>query len=137
MAQLDAYLSFNGNCREAMTFYKECLGGELNIMTVGDSPVADKIPDMAKDSVMHADLKNGRLNLLGSDMMGKNLEHGNAITLCLNCSSEDEIQNYFSKLSSGGKVTQPLRVEFWGGTFGTLTDRFGLNWMFNYDKNRP
>ncbi len=136
MTQIDAYLRFNGNCREAMTFYKECLGGELAMQTVGESPVASQMPPAAQKSIMHAALTKGRLVLLASDMVGsEGVVKGNAIALTLNCGSEEEIKTYFAKLSSGGQVTYPLKTEFWGATFGQLTDKFGVDWMLNYDKN--
>ena len=135
MAQLSPYLSFNGNCREAMTFYQECLGGELHMQTVGDSPMAEKMPAEKKNNIMHSTLTAGDIVLMAADSM----DHepwvaGNAMTLCINCGSEEEITTFFNKLSVGGKVIHPLTVEFWGATFGMLTDKFGIQWMFNFEK---
>ena len=82
MTQINAYLTFNGNCREAMTFYKECLGGELNMQTVEGSPMEDQMPAHAKKQILHASLIKDDLVLLGSDMSrpGK-LIKGNTISL--------------------------------------------------------
>ncbi|HEX4205561.1 MAG TPA: VOC family protein [Ktedonobacteraceae bacterium] len=138
MTRINAYLGFNGNCREAMTFYQACLGGELTMQTFGESPMADQVPAEAKQNILHSSLTKGALVLLGSDMGSMGSEgfvKGNTITLCLDCSSEEEIQTFFTKLSAGGHITHPLKTEFWGGTFGDLTDKFGMNWMFSYDKN--
>jgi PhnB protein len=135
MAQINAYLYLDGTCREAMTFYKECLGGELTIMTVGESPMAAQLPPNAKNLVMHAMLRSGPLTLLASDSIGgAKLVAGTTVSLMLNCTSEEEIQSAFSKLSAGGKVGHPLKQEFWGATYGDFTDRFGVRWMLNYEK---
>jgi PhnB protein len=135
MTQINAYLRFNGNCRQAMTFYKECLGGELNMQTVGESPIANQSPREAHNNIMHSTLMKEGWTLLGSDMMNAGDRiNGNAIDLAINCSSEEEIQTFFSKLSAGGQVSYPLHKEFWGGMFGMLTDKFGNGWMLNYEK---
>jgi PhnB protein len=135
MTQLNAYLNFNGNCREAMTFYKECLGGELNMQTIGESPVANQMPKEARQNILHSTLiKDGSTLLMASDMIGAALVMGNAISLCLNCSSEEEIKSCFSRLSSGGEIKDPLGEKFWGDTFGALIDKFGINWLLNYHK---
>ena len=136
MAQLNPYLAFSGNCREAMTFYQGCFGGELTMQTMGESPMGEQTPAEAKDHIMHSQLTKGGLVIMASDMGGaEEPAQGSAVTLSLSCSSEEEIQTLFSKLAAGGQVTHPLQVEFWGATFGTLTDKFGMNWMLNYDKN--
>jgi PhnB protein len=134
MTHINAYLHFNGNCREAMTFYQECLGGELTMQTIGESPMAAQMSPEAKDSIMHATLTKGGLVLMASDMMGDKPDYGNVISLMLYCSSEDEIKDCFAKLSSGGTIQQPLAEQFWGANYGELTDKSGLNWMLNYDK---
>lgn len=72
---------------------------------------------------------------MGSDMMGARLKPGNSVALCLNCSSDEEINDFFDKLSEGGQVITPLHQSFWGATYGELTDRFGMLWMLNYTKN--
>lgn len=104
------------------------------MQTVGESPMADQMPD-AKEDILHARLGKGDLVLMASDMCGpEELVQGNTISLSLNCGSEDEIRMYFSALSSGGKITMPLADQFWGAIFGQLTDKFGMKWMFNYEK---
>ncbi len=133
--QINAYLNFNGNCKEAMAFYQECLGGVLQSITMGESPMADQLPPEKKDHIMHSNLtREGVLLLMASDGMGSSVE-GTNVVLSLNCSSEEEANTFFSKLSEGGKITHPLKVEFWGALFGQLTDKFGIHWMLNYDKN--
>jgi PhnB protein len=137
MTQISAYLNFNGNCREAMTFYKESFGGELILQAVEGSPLETQCPAAMKHHVVHAVLVKDELLLMGSDMVGAEGFHpGNTMALSLECSSEKEINTFFSRLSSGGQIAYPLHRAFWGGTFGILTDKFGIKWMFNYDEKK-
>ena len=135
MTQINAYLNFNGQCREAMTFYQECLGGELTLQRVAESPMAAQLPSIEGANIMHSILTRGELVLLASDMIGNRLEKGNTITLCLKCSSHEEINTCFDKLAVGGKIKMPLHQSFWGATYGELTDKYGMNWMFHYARN--
>lgn len=138
MTQINAYLNFSGNCREAMNFYRDCLGGELNMQTVEGSPIEAQCPAAMKQQILHASLAKDELLLMGSDMQepGEAFTKGNNIALSLNCSSEEEIKTYFSNLSKDGKVSHALTEQFWGATFGVLTDKYGIRWMLNYDKTR-
>lgn len=134
--QISSYLTFSGNCREAMKFYKECLGGDLNFQTVGESPLSRKMPRKMKDCILHSTLKNDELVLMGSDLVGEEgLIKGNAVSLSLNCSSEEEIKNCYSKLSAGGKANHSLEDSFFGALFGDLTDKFGNHWLLSFTKN--
>ncbi len=135
MTQINSYLTFNGKCREAMNFYKDCLGGELTLQTIGESPLADKMPPQMKECILHATLIKDSLVLLGSDMVGeKGLIKGCSVSLAINCSSEEEIQSFYEKLSAGGSKDHTLEESFWGATFGDLTDKYGNHWLLNYDK---
>lgn len=135
MTQINAYLTFNGNCREAMRFYKECLGGELTLQTVGESPMADRMPPQMKQSVLHSTLTKGALLIMASDMVSEQgLMKGNTVSLMLNCSSEEEIKSCYARLSKGGEATHPLENTFWGALFGDLTDKFGNHWLLQYDQ---
>ncbi len=136
MTHINSYLTFGGNCREAMIFYKNCLGGEIDLQTIGESPMADKMPPQMKDSILHATLTKGAWVLMASDMVGeKGLIKGNTVSLMLNCSSEDEIRTFYNKLSTGGQATHPLEDSFWGALFGDLTDKYGNQWLLHFDKN--
>ncbi|RYD82838.1 MAG: VOC family protein [Sphingobacteriales bacterium] len=118
MAQVNPYFNFNGNCREAMNFYKDCIGGELKIMSVSDTPMAEQMPDM-KDNVMHSQLeKNGSIILMASDMMRGKPNDGNTVSIMINCESEEEINNVYKKLSEGGEILDELKLQFWGDIFG-------------------
>ena len=137
MTQISAYLNFNGNCREAMEYYKECLGGELSLQTVAGSPIEAQCPAAMKNQVLHSSLIKNGLLLMGSDMVGpEGFTMGNNIALSVNCSSEEEINTFFSNLSAGGKILDPLKEQFWGAVFGCLTDKFGIRWMFNFEKSK-
>lgn len=136
MTKINSYLTFNGNCREAMTFYKECLGGELMLQTVGESPISEQMPDQMKECILHAMLTSGNIVIMGSDMSPLKLIKGNAVSLMLNFSSEEETRKIYASLSKGGDSSQPLEVMFWGALFGHLTDKFGNQWMFNFDANQ-
>ena len=134
MTQINAYLTFNGNCREAMTFYQACLGGELTMQTVGGSPMENDLPPEARRRILHASLTKESLVLLGSDMAGpEGVVKGNTISLSLNCNSEKEIATFYSKLSSGGQIVHPLH-EFFAGIMGTLTDKFERDWLLYYER---
>lgn len=136
MTQIYSYLTFNGNCREAMHFYQDCLGGELTFQTIDESPLSGKMPKKMKDCILHSTLTKGALVLMGSDMVGESgLIKGNAVSLSLNCSSEEEIRNCYAKLSADGKANHPLEESFWGALFGDLTDKFGNHWILNFNKN--
>jgi PhnB protein len=136
MTQINSYLTFNGNCREAMTFYQECLGGKLSFQTIGKSPLSSKMPKKMKDCILHCTLTKGNLILMGSDMVSEDgLIKGNAVSLSLHCNSEKEIKNFYAKLAEGGAANHPLENSFWGALFGDLTDKFGNHWILNYNKN--
>ena len=135
MTNIHAYLTFNGNCRDAMIFYKKCLGGELVLQTIGESPMADKLPAKMRKSILHSTLTKNGFVLMASDMVGENgLIKGNAVSLMLNCESEKEIKTLYQKLSDGGKANHPLENTFWGALFGDLTDKFGNQWLLHFDK---
>lgn len=135
MTHINPYLSFNGNCREAMTFYKKVLGGELVLQTIGDSPMCEQMPDVMKENVLHSSLTSGNVVIMGSDMVAENgLSRGNGVSLMLNCSSEDEIRKLYSNLAEGGTASYPVQDTFWGALFGDLTDKFGIHWLLNYSR---
>ena len=135
MTYINAFLNFNGQTRDAMTFYQDCLGGELVMQKISESPMAARVPSEMGAKILHSSLTKDNLVLMASDMLGNNIVKGNSISLCVNCSSDEEINTFFSKLSSGGKIVEPLHQSFWGSTFGSLTDKFGITWIFNYSKN--
>jgi PhnB protein len=136
MAQLNPYLNFDNNCREAMNFYKDCLGGELTLQTVGEMPaMAAQMPPQMKDNILHSTLTSGDIVIMASDLNREKQIEGNTVHLCVNCNSENELNSFFSKLSAGGKVTEPLADMPWGGMYGSLTDQYGKHWVFNFQNS--
>ena len=129
------YLIFSGNCKEAMHFYKECLGGVLNIQTVGESPMANQMPQKMQDCILHATLTNGNVVIMGTDIVPQSgLNKGNNVSLMLDCESEVEIKTLYQNLLIDGFSDHPLENTFWGAIFGDLTDKYGNHWLLNYTK---
>ena len=140
MATINSYLTFDGNCEEAFNFYKSVFGGEFPMVgRFGDMPPAEGMPPLpedAKNRIMHITLPiSEEAILMGSDTMPGVHEHknGNNISLSFNTNSREEAERVFHGLSEGGNVTMPLSDTFWGAYFGMWTDKFGINWMVNYD----
>lgn len=140
MATINSYLNFDGQCEEAFHFYKSVFGGEfVNISKFGEMPPQEGMPPLSddlKNRVMHVSLPiSGETVLMGSDTMPVMHEHlvGNNISLSINTNSREETEMIFHGLSAGGKITMQLADTFWGAYFGMWTDKFGINWMVNYD----
>lgn len=133
MSEFITYLTFDGNCREAMSFYRQCFGGEVSIQTVGESPLSEKFPEEMKEYVVQATLINGRILLMGTDMVDEQgLTKGNATSVLVNCESEEKLWVYYHNLSSGGSQYQPVKKNYWGAMFGGVTDRYGNHWLLNF-----
>ncbi|MBD9701276.1 VOC family protein [Streptomyces caniscabiei] len=130
VSRLNPYLSFDGDARQAMEFYREVFGGELTLHTFGnfgqpDAPESDKI--------MHGMLEapNG-FTLMGADTPpGMEYQGGGGFSVSLSGEDETELRGYWEKLSAGGTVSVPLDKQMWGDVFGMCTDRFGVPWMVN------
>lgn len=135
MPKLNAYIGFSDTCREAMTFYKEIIGGELTLQVVGESPMAEMFPASHQDKILHATLESLDFTLNGTDLPDNNQAIGSGnIKLMISCDTKNEMQSIFDLLSEGGKVTHPI-MEFFAGTMGNLTDKFGVNWgVFSPEK---
>jgi PhnB protein len=127
MANVTPYLQFNGNCREAMNFYKDCLGGELELMTFSEAPAGGEMPGAQPDQVMHSALNADGISFFAADM-GKDASSDN-IALCISATSVEQLETYFQNLATGASMTQPIKEEFFGH-FGALVDKFGISWMF-------
>lgn len=128
---LNVYLCFRGTCREAMEFYRGVFGGELYISTFGDAP--GHSDDATRDLVMHASLSDGAVTFMASDAPTKPLGTG-TVEISLGGTDEARMRSMFDALAAGGTVRMPLAEQFWGDTFGSLTDRFGIDWMMNIGK---
>jgi PhnB protein len=126
-SRLNPYLTFDGNAREAMEYYRDVFGGELRLNTFGeygmDGPGSDKI--------MHAQLETpSGYTLMASDTApGMQRTSGDSITVSLSGEDGDELRGYWEKLADGGQVTMPFEKQMWGDEFGMCTDRYGVPWM--------
>ncbi|MGY3089840.1 PhnB protein [Hymenobacter sp. UYAg731] len=136
MIHFSPYLFFNGNCREVLAFYQSCLGGELDLMRFGDSPAAAHMPAEAQDKIMHGTLTTHGFIIMAADggRVGASLIVGNNVRMSLHFDNDAEIEATFARLSEGGQVIDPLADMMWGGKFGSLTDQFGIQWLFNFQR---
>ena len=141
MATVNPYLIFNGNCEEAFLFYKSVFGGEFPYMgKFSDMPADENTPTLSEadaNRVMHVSLPIGKETILmGSDSNSQSgdVQFGHNISISINTESTDEADKLFSGLSSGGNVSMPMTKTFWGAYFGMFTDKFGIDWMVNFDE---
>ena len=136
--QLITYVSFGGNCEEAINFYKEAIGAELiQSSKMGDSPM--EVPPTLKDKIMHARLQIGENVLYMSDTFDPSaLVQGNNVSLSIQIDDTAKLEKLFNDLSAGGTIKMPLEDTFWGARFGMFTDKFGIHWMLNCElKKEP
>ncbi len=141
MAELNPYLNFPGNTEEAFNFYKSIFGGEfLTLQRFKDTPHGDKMSAEDRERVMHVAFPVGKSTILmGTDAlepMGQTLKTGDNFSLAISPESEEEMNRVFNALAVGGTVVMPIEKMFWGAHFGMLTDKFGIQWMVNYDPNQ-
>ena len=138
MPSINPYLNFAGNTEEAFKFYQSVFGGELTITHFSDTPAGANVPPTVRDKVMHASLPIGKDNILmatdACEEMGFNLKQGNNYYVCISPDSKEEADKLFNGLAQDGKVNMPLADMFWGAYYGDLTDKFGIQWMVNYQK---
>jgi PhnB protein len=129
-SRLNPYLSFAGNARQAMEFYRDVFGGTLALHTFGEIGGQHGVD---ADKIMHGMLETeGGLTLMGADTP-PGMEHtpGNNITVSLSGDNADELRGYWEKLSDSGTVSVPLEKQMWGDEFGMCEDQFGVPWMVN------
>ncbi|MES2396196.1 MAG: VOC family protein [Bacteroidota bacterium] len=141
MSRVSTYLNFSRNTEEAFNFYKSVFGGEFGgggIARLGDIPASEGMPQIAaadKNLIMHIELSIlGGHVLMGTDApesMGFTLNFGNNVYINLEPDTRNETKKLFDGLSAGGKVTMQLQEMFWGAYYGSCTDKFGVQWMFN------
>jgi PhnB protein len=146
MARVSTYLNFANKTEEAFIFYKSVFGGEFTapgIRRMGDIPPADGMPpvsDAIKNLVMHIELPiTGGHILMGTDapeQMGFTVNFGNNVHINLETDTRAETKRLFDALSAGGKVSSELQDMFWGAYFGSCTDKYGVQWMFNCNEKK-
>ena len=134
-SKLNPYISFDGNAREAMEFYKSVFGGELKLSSFAEMGGAPEGIDPSK--IMHAVLTaDNDITIMAADTATGMREFvaGTNISLSLSGDNEQELTDYYNKLADGGKIESPLKKESWGDTFGMCIDKFGTFWMINITK---
>jgi PhnB protein len=134
--ELTPYLNFEGNAEEVLNFYKDALDGEIVMINrYKDAPMP--FDEDWKNKIMHARLKFGKSMIMISDgpKNFKTTFNGN-IQLSIEVEDENKMEEVFSKLATGGKITMPLQKQFWGAKFGMLVDKFGTGWMLSHQENQ-
>jgi len=137
MKAINTYLNFDGQTRDAMTFYARCLDADLHMQTYREAGM--NMPG-AEDRVIHARLSKGGAAtvVMASDSQpGMPVKNGDNAWLCIDCDDENEQDLMFAALSDGGTVVMPLDKMFWGARFGMLRDRYGVGWMLNCELQKP
>ena len=141
MIEVSPFLSFDGNCESAFNFYKSIFCGDFEfIYRYKDVPSEKPIPESEQEKILHVSLplmKN--VNLMGADVFDvseQSVEMANRVTVGLRTNNQEETQRIFDALSEGGKVTMPLQKAFFADFFGSVTDKFGINWSINCNIGR-
>lgn len=139
MAKLNPYLHFNGNAEEAFLFYQSVFGGNFStVVRFKDMPMENnQISESEADNIMHIALPIGKNDvLMGSDtpeFMGKHNENETRSKISITAESKEEADQIFKDLSNGGTIEMPLEDSPWGSYFGMFRDKFGIEWMVDYD----
>jgi PhnB protein len=143
MAKINPYLHFIGNTEEAFSFYKSVFGGEFAMMQrfkdIPNQEGCENLSEADKEKIMHVALPINDGNvLMATDAVGEHAADavfGNNFSLAVGADSKAEADKIFQGLSTGGEITMPLADTFWGAYFGMCKDKFGIQWMVNYDYN--
>jgi PhnB protein len=134
MLRCTPFLLFNGNCAEAMTFYQKCLGGELTLTKLGDTPMKDQFPPEKYKRIINAQLKSGSIEISATDWMSDEVtpKPGNTISIFVIGEGRDELEAVFDALVVGAATNTTFQElhEMPFGTYGQFTDRFGVPWIF-------
>ena len=137
MMNLTPFVLFDGNCAEAMRFYKSCLGGDLTITKLGDTPMKSQMPAALHERVAYANLKRGAVEFSATDWMHatQKPKQGNTVAMYLNCERYEELRAIFDNLAVGAdsELLEDLQdMPF--GSYGHLADRYGVHWFFRGEK---
>lgn len=138
MAQINPHINFNGNAEEAFTFYKSIFGGEfLKIMRFKDlSSPEFQVAENEANKIMHIALPIGKNILMGNDVpesMGRTNENENRSKISISAESKEEADQLFNGLSEGGTIEMPIADSPWGSYFGMFRDKYGIEWMIDFD----
>ncbi len=135
--ELQVYLNFDGNCRQALEFYSKVFKTEISyIMTFGEQPPDPEweIPEEVKDKIMHARLNLADTTVMFSDVFpGMPFTLGNNVTLTIVDKDKDEIKRLYKELAEGGTIQMELQETFWSEAYAGFTDKFGVEWQLSHD----
>lgn len=133
--QIIPYINFSGQAEEALKFYADAFKAELGEIMRFTEEMFPEMPEHMKNWVMHAELRfNDNAIYISDTFEPEKRTMGNAVTVHVDCFSNEEIQTLFDALKEGGSVAEPLSDTFWGAIYGSVTDKFGVQWSFNYQK---
>ena len=140
MAHINPFLHYNGNAEEAFTFYQAAFGGSFTkIARFKDLASADfQVSEKEANKIMFIGLTIGKSTLMGSDVpevMGTINEDENRFKISIAAESKEEADQLFNQLSVGGTIEMPIGESPWGTYFGMFRDKYGIEWMIEYDKN--
>ena len=142
MAQINPHFNFNGNAEEAFNFYKSVFGGEFSKIIRFKDIASDNFPVAAHEAnkIMHIALPIGSSSLMANDvpeMMGKTNENENRSKIVVNAQSKEEADKLFTGLSVSGQIEMPISESPWACYFGMFRDKYGIEWMIEFDPNNP
>lgn len=130
---VQSYLFFNGNCEEAVEFYRKALGAvvefSVRFKESPEPPPPGMMPPNWENKIMHTSFKVGQTTVMASDGCGPEAKGFQGFSLSLSVATEAEADRYFNALAAGGKINMPLSKTFWSPRFGMLEDKFGIGWM--------
>ncbi|PUA29257.1 MAG: hypothetical protein B0W54_01245 [Cellvibrio sp. 79] len=129
--RIDFHINFSGQCQDAFEFYQSLLGGEVELLTYGNSPAQDDVPADWAGKIVHGSFRFNNLQIAGADLLPESYQKLQGFQLLLQLSSSSEAQRIFDALAAGGVVTMPLQKTFWTDAYGMVTDRFGVPWEVN------
>lgn len=140
MASINPHINFNGNAEEAFNFYKSVFGGEFaKIMRFKDLASDDfQVSEQEANKIMHIALPIGKNMLMANDVpefMGKTNENENRSKIVITAESKEEADKLFNGLSVGGQIEMPISDSPWGTYFGMFRDKYGIEWMVDFDPN--
>ena len=141
MATINPHINFNGNAEEAFNFYKSVFGGEFEtVMRLKDLASPEfPVEEIDANKILHIELPIGKDVLMGNDVpsfMGKTNEKENRSKIAIGAESKEEADKLFNGLSAGGEVEMPMADSPWGSYFGMFRDKYGIEWMINFDSKK-
>lgn len=138
MKAVNPYLNFNGNTEDAFNFYKSVFGGEFRMLMRMKDAQGMPVPAGQEEKIMHIalPLDNGTVLMASDNCNDAIFKEGNNFYISIHTDSVDEGEKLYHALAAGGNADHPFKKEFWGDYFGSLTDKFGVNWMVNYTENQ-